>query len=114
MLADRQDTSARSSSLLSSLLDGKVTGAHVLVRRGGCSFFAKALAVSDAGGFAMILINEGPGRFTMEAEPGQHVDIPVVLVTKMDGEQHLVGRRRPQHVWHTCPATQILFCFGRP
>lgn len=65
----------------------KAKGAHVLVRRGGCSFLAKALSVSDSGGHSLIVVDEGAGRLRMEVEEGENVDIPVVMVSKLDGER---------------------------
>ncbi len=65
----------------------KVEGAHVLVRRGGCSFLAKALAVSNSGGRSLVVVDEGAGRLRMEAEQGAGVDIPVVMISKQDGER---------------------------
>ncbi|CAM9874374.1 unnamed protein product [Ectocarpus sp. 4 AP-2014] len=64
----------------------QVKGAHVLVRRGRCSFLAKALAVSSSGGASVVVVDEGAGRLRMEAEEGQTVGIPVVMVSKLDGE----------------------------
>ncbi|CBJ48989.1 hypothetical protein Esi_0115_0029 [Ectocarpus siliculosus] len=64
----------------------QVKGAHVLVRRGRCSFLAKALAVSNSGGASVVVADEGAGRLRMEAEEGQTVGIPVVMVSKLDGE----------------------------
>lgn len=64
----------------------KVKGAHVLVRRGRCSFLAKALAVSNSGGASVVVVDEGAGRLRMEAEEGQTVGIPVVMVSKLDGK----------------------------
>lgn len=63
----------------------KVKGAHVLVRRGGCSFLAKALSVKNSGGHSLIVIDEGSGRLRMEVEEGENVNIPVVMVSKVDG-----------------------------
>lgn len=70
----------------------KVTGAHTLVRRGGCSFFAKALAISSAGGSSMVVIDEGAGRLRMEAEEEETVNIPAVMVSKTDGEKRSTTR----------------------
>ncbi|CAM9921687.1 unnamed protein product [Ectocarpus sp. 8 AP-2014] len=64
----------------------QVKGAHVLVRRGRCSFLAKALAVTNSGGASVVVVDEGAGRLRMEAEEGQTVGIPVVMVSKLDGE----------------------------
>ncbi|CAM9766573.1 unnamed protein product, partial [Hapterophycus canaliculatus] len=65
----------------------QVEGTHVLVRRGGCSFFAKALSVSDFGGLSLLVIDEGAGRLRMEAEEEETVDISAVMVSKLDGEK---------------------------
>lgn len=63
----------------------KVAGAHILIRRGGCSFLAKAITVSDAGGRSLV-IDEGAGRLRMDVEEGHDVALPVVVVSKRDGE----------------------------
>lgn len=34
----------------------------------------------------MVVIDEGAGKLRMEAEQGEKVDIPVVMVSKFDGE----------------------------
>lgn len=62
-------------------------GAHVLVRRGSCSFLAKALAVSNSGGRSLVVLDEGAGRLRMEADQGETVGIPVVMVSRQDGER---------------------------
>lgn len=80
----------------------QVVGAHVLVCRGGCDFLAKARTVSSAGGFSAIIVDDGPGGLRMEAEPGERVEIPVVMISKLDGkhvtdEAHAMVSRRSSH-----------------
>lgn len=58
----------------------------MLVRRGGCSFLAKALNIRNSGGGSVVVIDEGAGKLRMEAEQGEKVDIPVVMVSKFNGE----------------------------
>lgn len=70
----------------------QVEGAHVLVRRGGCSFLAKALTVRNSGGRSVVVVDEGGGRLRMEADQGGTVDIPVVMVSKQDGEREATTR----------------------
>eukprot|EP00752_Nemacystus_decipiens_P002923 g2718.t1 len=64
-------------------------GAHVLVRRGGCSFLAKALIVSSSGGRSLVVVDEGAGGLRMEADQGESVGIPVVMVSKQDAPSRL-------------------------
>ena len=83
----RPNARRNDNHLSRTVLLGEVLGAHVLVHRGGCSFFAKAKAIDNAGGGSLIVIDAGAGRLRMEAEREQHVDIPVSMVSKLDGEQ---------------------------
>lgn len=61
-------------------------GAHVVVRRGGCSFLAKALTVKSCGGGSLLVVDGSGGRTRMEAEEGQRVDMPVAMASKLDGK----------------------------
>lgn len=47
---------------------------------------AKALRISNSGGRSLVVIDDGAGRLKMEAEQRQTVDIPVVMVSKLEGE----------------------------
>jgi PA domain len=40
-----------------------VAGAHVLVKRGGCTFAHKAHNIDEFGGVSMILVDDGPGEY---------------------------------------------------
>ena len=70
----------------STLTNGSsLAGKLVLVHRGGCSFVEKAKRVVEAGGLAMILVNNAPDRF---APSGSGVEIPVVGVGSRGGAQN--------------------------
>lgn len=85
----------------------KVEGAHVLVRRGGCSFFAKALSVSNSGGLSLVVIDEGAGRLRMEANEEETVEIPVVMVSKVEGERNAPQKSR-RGGGRSAPSTSFL------
>jgi len=83
---------AEPATATEALTNGKkILGKLVLVRRGGCSFVAKALRVQEAGGGAMVLVNNegGAGMFKPGDPNGEDrgsVQIPVVMVSLEDGE----------------------------
>jgi subtilisin family serine protease len=70
---------------------GSLTGAAALIRRGGCSFYEKAINAQAAGAVAVVLYNNIPGLLTAAVTPptvppGQPaVTIPVVGISDVDG-----------------------------
>jgi minor extracellular serine protease Vpr len=66
---------------------GFFTGKVALIRRGTCAFTLKAQNAEAAGAVAVVLYNHSPGALTpiVAGTPNQ-VAIPVVMVTKQNGE----------------------------
>ncbi|KAF4316570.1 hypothetical protein BBO99_00008593 [Phytophthora kernoviae] len=72
-----------------SLADDEAAGVVYLAYRGGCSFIDKANTVQAANGQALLVVNnvKGDGRFKpATVSIDEHVDIPVTLMSKLDGE----------------------------
>ena len=70
---------------------------------------AKALRISNAGGRSLVVIDEGAGRLKMEAEQRQTVNIPVVMVSKLKGEDACtIDKKRCERCrWHARNASLI-------
>ena len=60
-------------------------GQALLVERGVCSFYEKALVGQDAGYDAVILYNNSPGAVNPTVEGDPAITIPVVMVSQEDG-----------------------------
>ena len=64
-------------------------GKAVLIRRGTCGFYNKALAAQHAGAAAVILYNNAAGRINPTVAPvapgTETINIPVVAITAADG-----------------------------
>ncbi len=67
---------------------GQINGSIAIIRRGGCQFGVKVLAVENAGAIAAIVVNNEPGdTFTMgPGTAGSQVNIPSIMVSQADGE----------------------------
>ena len=75
---------------------GDVAGAIAVVRRGGCTFGTKARFAVDAGAVAVVVVNHEveTGFMKMRGDTTANtVNVPVVFVTKKDGEL-LLGLHR--------------------
>ena len=79
--------------VLASPVDGcseisiNIRNAIVLVKRGNCLFENKAQRVQDGGGAAMILVNNDPhALFAMSSLNVVQVAIPVVMISKTNGD----------------------------
>jgi hypothetical protein len=71
-------------------------GGLAIVRRGGCSFAAKAQAVASCGAAALVVIDTGAGDLQMEDGHGQEVaplDLPAVMVSSGVGQRLKVIER---------------------
>jgi len=73
-------------------LDGFTSGSIAVVRRGTCGFGTKALNAQNAGAAGVVIVNNtanvNVNSFTMAGgTDGGGVTIPVVLVSKEDGDQ---------------------------
>jgi minor extracellular serine protease Vpr len=68
---------------------GSQTGKAVLIRRGTCSFYSKALNAQRAGAAAVVLYNNAAGALNPTvARPAttiEEISIPVVAITQADG-----------------------------
>jgi minor extracellular serine protease Vpr len=60
-------------------------GKIAFVRRGGLSFYEKAKNAQEAGAVALIIANHAPGTFIGLLQ--QHVNIPIVSMSKEEGDQ---------------------------
>ena len=65
---------------------GYFAGTVALVRRGSCSFTQKAQNAEAAGALALVLYNHSAGGLTPLVAATPQVGIPVVIVSKTDGE----------------------------
>ncbi len=62
---------------------GQFAGQAVLIRRGACTFFEKAINAQNAGAAAVVLYNNVAGRFSPTVAPG--TAIPVVAISDTEG-----------------------------
>jgi hypothetical protein len=62
-----------------------LTGKAVLVRRGTCSFYAKAFNAQNAGAAAVVLYNNVAGRVSPTVAGAPPITIPVVAVSDKEG-----------------------------
>ena len=73
---------------------GSLAGKAVLIRRGTCTFFQKALNAQNAGAVGVVLYNNNPpnvGLFSPTVAGATPITIPVVAISDSDGAV-LVGR----------------------
>lgn len=68
-----------------SLPAGSMAGKAVLIRRGTCTFFQKALNAQNAGAAAVVLYNNSAGRFSPTVAGTSPITIPVVAVSDTEG-----------------------------
>ncbi|MEW8979011.1 MAG: S8 family serine peptidase [Symbiobacterium sp.] len=64
---------------------GSFEGQAVLVQRGTCTFYEKALNAQNAGAAAVILYNNTSGRVNPTVAGDEAITIPVVAITQDDG-----------------------------
>ncbi|HEX7351766.1 S8 family serine peptidase [Brachybacterium sp.] len=60
-------------------------GQALLIERGVCSFYEKALAGQEAGYDAVILYNNAPGSVNPTVEGDPAITVPVVMISQADG-----------------------------
>lgn len=65
---------------------GSLGGRIALIRRGTCSFVAKAANAQAAGAVAIVFYNNAPERITVGVTGGPPITIPVVSISGEDGE----------------------------
>lgn len=81
----RTGTTSSTSDACSALAPGSLAGKAVLIRRGGCTFYQKALNAQNAGAAAVILYNNAAGRFTPTVVGATPITIPVVSISGTEG-----------------------------
>lgn len=69
----------------SALPADSLDGTAVLIRRGGCTFHAKALNAQNAGAEAVVLYNNAAGRFAPTVAGTPAITIPVVAISDSEG-----------------------------
>ncbi len=72
-----------------SAINANLSGAAVLIERGGCTFVEKAINAQDAGALAVIIINSDDDELEMACTGDlcSSVTIPVIAVGQGDGER---------------------------
>jgi subtilisin family serine protease len=68
---------------------GPITGVadrFALIKRGGCSFYEKALNAQQAGADGVVIYNNAPGLLNPTVEGDVEITIPVVFISQEDGE----------------------------
>lgn len=78
-------TPATTNDGCTALAPGSMTGMAVLIRRGTCSFYVKALNAQNAGAAAVVLYNNTAGRFSPTVAGSPAITIPVVAVSDTEG-----------------------------
>ncbi len=81
----RTGTSASTADACVALPAGSLAGMAALIRRGGCTFHAKALNAMNAGAAAVVLYNNVPGRFSPTVAGTPPITIPVVAISDAEG-----------------------------
>lgn len=85
----RTGTTTTTDDGCAALPTGSLTGQAVLIRRGTCTFYAKAMNAQNAGAVAVILYNNATGRFNPTVVPPTASDppvtIPVVAISNTEG-----------------------------
>ncbi len=69
----------------SPLAPGSMSGMAVLIRRGSCGFYDKALNAQNAGAAAVVLYNNTTGRISPTVAGAVTITIPVVAVSDTEG-----------------------------
>lgn len=69
----------------SALPAGSLDGQAALIRRGTCTFHAKALNAQNAGAAAVVLYNNTAGRFSPTVAGTPPITIPVVAISDAEG-----------------------------
>ncbi len=81
----RTGTTASTADACLPLAAGSLTGTAALVRRGGCTFYAKAFNAMTAGAAAVVLYNNAAGELNPTVAGAPPITIPVVGVNAANG-----------------------------
>lgn len=78
-------TPASADDACAALPAGSLAGTAVLIRRGTCSFYVKALNAENAGAAAVVLYNNAAGALNPTVAGTPPISIPVVAITAAQG-----------------------------
>jgi subtilisin family serine protease len=81
----RTGSTSSTSDGCAALPAGSMTGKVVLIRRGTCGFYQKAMNAQNAGAVGVILYNNANGQLNPSVAGTPPVTIPVVGITANDG-----------------------------
>ncbi len=81
----RTGTSASTADACSPLPAGSLAGKVALIRRGTCTFYAKAMNAQNAGAVAVVIYNNAAGRFSPTVAGTPPITIPVVAISDAEG-----------------------------
>jgi minor extracellular serine protease Vpr len=81
----RTGTASSTADACVALPADSLAGKAALIRRGGCTFYAKAANAMNAGAAAVVLYNNAPGRLTATVAGAPPITIPVVSISDAEG-----------------------------
>lgn len=81
----KSGTPATTNDGCAAFAAGQFAGQAVLIRRGTCSFYIKALNAQNAGAAAVVLYNNVAGRINPTVAGAPPITIPVVAVSDTEG-----------------------------
>jgi len=81
----RTGTSTTTNDACNPLPAGSLAGKIALIRRGTCTFYAKAYNAQLAGAVAVVLYNNSAGRFSPTVAGTPPITIPVVAISDTEG-----------------------------
>jgi subtilisin family serine protease len=81
----RTGTATSTADACAALPAGSLTGQVALIRRGGCTFYQKALNAQNAGAEGVVLYNNVEGRFTLTVAGSPAITIPLVAISDTEG-----------------------------
>jgi minor extracellular serine protease Vpr len=82
----RTGTSTTTDDGCAALPADSMLGKVVLIRRGTCGFYNKALNAQDAGAAGVVLYNNSAGRFSPTVAGAVPITIPVVAISDTEGK----------------------------
>ena len=86
VLLARTGTASSTADACAPLPTGSLAGKVALIRRGSCTFVAKAATAQAAGAAGVVIYNNVLGLQSITVAGGPPITIPVVSVSKGDGE----------------------------
>jgi subtilisin family serine protease len=81
----RTGTATTTDDACSPLPAASLAGKVALIRRGTCTFYAKAYNAQSAGAVGVVLYNNSAGRFSPTVAGTPPIEIPVVAISDTDG-----------------------------